>query len=1183
MFKSLVGLLKKIVPSLTAALPFLIILTIILVNAAIWWAGPWFEFDGEMPFSSISARVLTMAIFTLTCISIWGVFQWRKLAAYTEVLQKEEALKKDPVKAAEERQEEELNSVMLSMKENLNKRNYLYSLPWYLVMGLENAGKTSLINRSGQNYAFSSVLKTSGKGSGNPYSFDWWIGDKSVLIDPDGELLTQGKDGLDSGNDGVMEKRLWEHFICWLERTRSRRPLNGIVLAIDISKLATSTVYERKAYATILRSRIRELMETLSTRLPVYITLTKLDLLYGFEPFFAGYTKDQRDEVLGFTFSLGSVENHDRWMTEFDTEYDEFINKVSETLPHIVAKGIDDEERNAIYSFTRQISGLKEVLSVFFQDALSSDQFSTSALVRGVYFASVYQQGVPTNAFDDAASRRYGLTHAINRAQDAKNSTMYFTKTLFNNIIYPEAGIASDNFRVTRQKKRIMLMSFLACSVASLILLGSWHRYYIKNINQTDAVLSKVNTYMHEYPEGSKLVSQKEILPPLNTIRDATLEFGFFRDKPMYISDLGLYQGHMIGPQVETTYLSLLEFRYLPSLMVDLITDLKEANNDEDRLAVLRVYRMLVDKSGRYDDFVLNYFSRKWQMKFSGNKEIQDKLLQHLEYALQHTDLYTQRENGDESAIAVLKPYEKLIAKVQSELGALPIDERVYRNLKLSAQTTLGSPINVRSLVGPAFDLVFDEREVGSNKLYVPKMLSKDGFESYFVPESESVSDLALIDSWVLGQTESAQFSKADKQALKEKIRSSYVSDYTNTWRALLNEIDIKYFSNINEAVDILDNLTGNSEPLQRLLSTLGDNTKLFPEIPEDKAAREEVQKSAKYNMALKIDVPFTDLNNMLETTDGKPAYLEEVLLSIEQLKVYLTAIQDAPDVGRAALETTKTRTSMSSVDPIFTLSRIANGLPKPLDSMMSKLANESWYVIKQEAIRYLEVRWHDDIYKVYEQKFAGKYPFDPGSNRDVSLQDFEAFFAPNGTLDRFYNDQLKMFIEENLDLNGGTQNKSLIRSDVLSQLENAKLIQDAFFNKKGILDVAFGVEPIKLTSNKRRGVLNVDGQYLSYSHGPRSNVEMIWPNTLRDTTISKVTLVPTQSNFSPRSVSSEGPWALYRLLDKANVVSASDSGVIYQFNVDDGDMEIRVNTDEESNPFTRRLFQSFDLSKTLY
>ncbi|WP_306462422.1 ImcF-related family protein, partial [Klebsiella pneumoniae] len=113
--------------------------------------------------------------------------------------------------------------------------------------------------------------------------------------------------------------------------------------------------------------------------------------------------------------------------------------------------------------------------------------------------------------------------------------------------------------------------------------------------------------------------------------------------------------------------------------------------------------------------------------------------------------------------------------------SSMPNDQRVYRNLKLSAQTVLGPSVNLRSLIGPVFDVVFEERVLNSSSLFIPQMLTKRGFDDYFMPQSESVSELALIDSWVLGQSKTAQFSEADKQALREKIRDLYVADYTNT------------------------------------------------------------------------------------------------------------------------------------------------------------------------------------------------------------------------------------------------------------------------------------------------------------------------------------------------------------------------------------------------------------------
>ncbi|TKF75073.1 type VI secretion system membrane subunit TssM [Vibrio kanaloae] len=1180
MWKSIIGVVKTFKKGVAAALPILLFTLFILINVTIWWAGPWLDIQGSQPLKSISARSVASIILILLSLSGWGVWQWRKLQGFKSQQQREDQLKQDPIRSYEERQDAELNDVMKEMKQSLDTRHYLYALPWYLVLGLENAGKTSLINRSGQNFALSSTMRASGQKSDNPYSFDWWIGDESVLIDPDGELLTQGNNHED--HDGKLERRLWLHFVNWLEKTRSRRPLNGLVLALDVSHLATANASERKAYANLLRARIRELMDTLSTRLPVYITLTKLDLLYGFEPFFRHYSKSQREEILGFTFSLESVDNFDHWLEEFDHDYEQFVARINELFPQRVAEPIEQEERDALYSFSRQISGLQSILKTFFQDTLSSDQFSTSALVRGAYFTSVYQQGVPINAFGDSASRRYGLSHSVNKAQKAKNSTAYFTQQLFSNVIYPEAALASDNFRVAKQKRRLIKLSFATCLMTSVLLMGSWHHYYQINIQRSDAVLTKVNEYKDNYPSHVALASQKDILEALNYIRHATLEFGFFRDKSRYLSDFGLYQGHTIGPMVENTYLNLLETRFLPLLMTEVVVKLKQATTQEEKLAALRVYRMMTDKSGRYKDYVLNYFSLYWQSAFAGQKKVQAELNEHLDYAMRQTDLASARAQGKVWAEQVMRPYDSTIAKIQSELSSIPNDQRVYRNLKLNAPTALGPAISIRNLVGPTFDIVFEER-VANRSLYIPKMLTKEGFENYFMPRSESVSELNLIDSWVLGQSKVAQFSEADKQVLRKKIRNLYIADYISTWRAALNDINIKYFSDINDAVLVLDNLTSNLEPLQRLLRTLENNTQIIIGLDPDDDAYDELMKSAQYKVASSIESPFSELNSMLKSAGEQPAYITEVLASVEELKVYLKSIQESPDIGMAALEATKERIKLVNADPIYTLKRISSGLPSPLESMVERLADESWYVVKHEAIKHLEVRWYDDVYEPYYTKLASRYPFNNQSKKDVALQDFEAFFAPKGTLDNFYENQLKVFIEENITVDEDDRAQSLVRPEVLSQIAQAKRIQQAFFNRKGILDVNFSVEPLLLSSNKRRSVLNVDGQTLAYSHGPSDSVELIWPNTLRDSAVSKVTLVPTKTNLSPRSLSFKGPWSFFRLLDKSNVLSASKTSVDYQFAVDGGEMVYRLNAESEGNPFTERLFKSFELSKTLY
>ncbi|WP_320077296.1 ImcF-related family protein, partial [Klebsiella michiganensis] len=87
------------------------------------------------------------------------------------------------------------------------------------------------------------------------------------------------------------------------------------------------------------------------------------------------------------------------------------------------------------------------------------------------------------------------------------------------------------------------------------------------------------------------------------------LAYGDWGDRCRF-ADLGLYQGRNIGPYVEQTYLQLLEQRYLTSLSNGLIKDLAAARQgSEQKLAVLRVVRMLEDKSGRNDAVVKQYMA----------------------------------------------------------------------------------------------------------------------------------------------------------------------------------------------------------------------------------------------------------------------------------------------------------------------------------------------------------------------------------------------------------------------------------------------------------------------------------------------------------------------------------------------------------------------------------------------
>ena len=1158
-----------------------------LIIGAIWWLGPMWEFGDDRPLGPWLNRLLVSLALVVIVSVIWGIRLARRLREMREAQAHGEQRELDPIRIDVEQQETALNATLAELSDSLGGGSGArYKLPWYLVMGVENAGKTSLINRSGQNFSLTHVMKVSGQGKRAKYGFEWWIGERAVLIDPDGELLTQK--AMDGGEPAELESRLWDHFVAWLERERAQRPLDGIVLVLDLSRLCSANVAVRKGYAALLRARMRELMERLSTRLPVYVTFSKMDLLHGFDDFFRHYSRAARRAPLGFTFSPTSLDTPGLWEDEFANAYDGMLERLNRSLPTLLAECRDAEERESVFRFVRQLAGMRDVLLGFLKEALSSDRFSTAAMVRGTYFTSVYQQGVPEDPFVDAAARRYGMSDSVRPAHRTARSALYFTEDLFESVIYPEAGLAGENARAAQRRRRLRRISALVCLFGGAVLIGGWSHFYEKNASALADVEYKARAFIDSRPAELQTDDPTgyTLLEPLDRLRSATLEFGDYRSHLPVIADMGLYQGDEVGREVESAYLAMLEYQFLPALMVGIMDDMNRAPaGSNEKLALLRILRMLSDASGRQPERVHDFMASRWQRAFPNRGGVQERLLEHLDYALAYTDLKAGVVAGQHRAELAMAPLRGSIQTAQNELGQMPMAERVYRTLEAGSARRSGATLDLRQGVGPTWSTVFMARNDNPDNITIPSLVTRDGFEHYFLPKVEKATELALIDLWVLGRRDDIDFSEADRRRLRDALRERYISDYHVTWREALADVRLVPFPDIDQAVAVMDTLLGASRPMDRLLGEVAQHTQLYPELPvDDQVAREALESSPRYQLAAAIDKPFADLSQLLEAHNDNPAEIIEIKRAITELRDYLRQVQTDSDRSQAAFITARDRLALGgSADPIHTLKRIAEDTPAPVGLWLTQLADQSWQLLLDSAIRHLERQWIDEVVKPFEQRLAGRYPLAPSAEREVALVDFERFFGPEGTLAGFYRNNLRPFLEEAPEQLRDANGNPLVRDSVLASLDRARRIRSAYFDANGVLDVEFSLEPISLTPNKRRSIVSVDGQLIDYRHGPSDSVPMIWPNSLRSLNESRVTLIPSEVNHSPRSMQHQGVWAWFRLLDEAQVTGVSERELELRFNVDGGTMRYRLYAERTPNPFTRALVAGFDLPTALY
>src|SRR3546814_4634194 len=67
--------------------------------------------------------------------------------------------------------------------------------------------------------------------------------------------------------------------------------------------------------------------------------------------------------------------------------------------------------------------------------------------------------------------------------------------------------------------------------------------------------------------------------------------------------------------------------------------------------------------------------------------------------------------------------------------------------------------------------------------------------------------------------------------------------------------------------------------------------------------------------------------------------------------------------------------------------------------------------------------------------------------------------------------------------------------------------------------------------------LLEIDGQAISYNHGPPSGLQMSWPGA--GPSQARVSFSPAQAGASS-TVSETGPWAFFRLIDRASITRGS-------------------------------------------
>lgn len=1147
---------------------------IAVLCALIWFYGPLVSFGDTAPLDSDLVRVVVIALIVLFWLLMLLIGQLRAARANRDFVADLEAT--DTPLPGQENVEEiqgKFSEILAQMKRSkVGGRKFLREMPWYLIVGPPGTGKTTALRQSGLHFPVD--LSDDLQGVGGTRNCDWFFAEDAVLIDTAGRYTQQL-------SDPEIDAAEWRGFLDLLKKHRGRRALNGVILTLSIQDLAGDDGQIRE-HGREIRKRLAELRERLGIKLPVYLMITKADLVPGFEDFFADLTSRQREQVWGAT--LGTGDRVDGIAVE--REMKALQSALEERLAERLASDLPLSRRAEIFRFPSQFGALTRPLKTLVEAVFGESRYEESPWLRGVYFTSGTQEGSPIDRMLASTARAIGLAAPAPERRAHRETRSYFLRSLLTELIFPEAGLGRFDPRAEERRRwawrGALAASALVVVLAVTLFVFSFIRFQ-GGLTEQERQLTNLSARLANVAARQAPTDPLDFDLALDAANETVNAATILPDSPLTA----------LGPtaQAELDHIQKLAYEHtlrniLEPRMVALLeaTMWRHSRDPEFLLGALKSYQMMTGQAP-YDAAFLGVW---WQTTLPDFAPIDvfptEESVDHQLNALVH--MASEKDKID--------PDPALVTVALESICAIPLATRAYRNLRALPEIA-GLPDWIPAEhAGPNGTRVLTRLSERTLRQGLPGAFTYDAFHNAILPKVPEVAAQATIDRAVFAGG-CAESSEASAQTLEADMLKLYYDDFIAQWDGFLRDIRLAPIDTLAEARQNLKDLSSADGALKRLLTAIVTETDLTF-VPEEGGGNEAAQKAGlkaasklgKLGKLVKtgariagsnggetqalpgdqVSLHFAPIKATVKEVDGAPPMIDDAIAALTALSNELQTVAASPDPEAALLA----RGGL----PLLTgaIANEAANLPDPIDDWVAGIAGDAVSVTRVAIIDQLNARWRADVLPFCQSATAGRYPFDQSSAIDVNTSDFARLFGPGGLVDAFITDHLAAYIDTtvrpwqwraDLGLDGA----------LLEPFENARAMRAALFPGGSGPIMAATLLPLDLSGNAARVTLNIDGQLVSYFHSAARPAPITWPGP--DGT-NLVTLSFTPLDGSAEQIRSEsGSWAFLRLI-RTGQLARTNLPEVFRLSLSKGgyaaSFELRANSVE--NPFDLTMFSGF-------
>lgn len=546
-----------------------------------------------------------------------------------------------------------------------NGKKSATQLPWYLIIGASNAGKTTLLAKSGINFSLAKKFK------GNithTKEIDWWVSDHHAFIDVNGQYISNKR------NKAVLQFT-WLKLLALPKKHKGKNAFAGIIVVIDLAEALNQSTRKRNDTFEELASQVHRIRHSYSKDLPITIVFNKADKLPGFTAYFQNLEQAHREQSFGIKLPL---ENDKQVFRQtISREFTNLLDQINLALLHQLDQQQDKQTRQLAQEFPIQMESLRKITLDFVRKLTDDDSFFDHTVVAGIYFTSACSQGSSNQLIGGESS----TLPSVKTDQDNKT---FFIKELLDKIIL-QPTLPKIGNKISKKSQSLYRRIYYGIGIATFILATIIiHDYFI----HADIMkLTKKSLTQYEQTQGKTLPT---------SIKSATLlnkAFQQLDDRNHYILPLFFIHRHnRLEILVKNKLQQQLQQVIIPKVGNNLQQAMINAHNNENNLAVytaLKSYLMLTEPAHFESPFL-----RQWLPQELSSLKLTQQQINNL-VAILKVNINKQAYRLPVNQTLISDAREQLNNLSKQQLGTIILESNLGKSKTLAVDANTKNQISI--------------------------------------------------------------------------------------------------------------------------------------------------------------------------------------------------------------------------------------------------------------------------------------------------------------------------------------------------------------------------------------------------------------------------------------------------------------------------------------------------------